>query len=446
MTTVVVAGGGVAGLLAARLLLRGHDRVVLIEREASCGGLLGSLTNDDGVVFDHGAHVLSDTGVAELDDLLYGALPADLWREFNVLRAGNWFGGAMNRTSPFQDARRLPQATFERGLEELLAAPGACAEPAHLQDRLDARFGPTFARAVIGAALRKQLGVDAPALHRDTPFALPRLICADAGQSRRLKTDRRLGEVVAYTSYEEGVGTIRHRYPRSGGIGQWLDGFERDLGVCGVEVRTGTSIAGIEHAGGRIVAVQLHDQVRIDCDLLVWTLPSAFLLRAAGIPFAGSPPAIRPIGLFHLVFDRPFADANYHISCYDPEPALFRVTLYPNLRGAQEQAPFNCTVEVIGGQGTDFAALTGSVVADLSAMGITAPGARLLSSCVTVVPVGFPPTTDAFIEANRAQATLAANRLHNAVLLGRARCPPFFTSDVLIEVHRVLGEGGGGTD
>jgi len=438
MSTAVVVGGGVAGLLAARLLTDHFQRVCLVEKDAACGGLLGSIVNADGVSFDMGAHLLSDTGDPAIDALLYGWLdPAD-WHEFHVLRAGNYFAGAMNRDSPFPDARGLGDDAFRQGLEELRAARVGAPDERDLQSILEHRFGATIANRVIAPALRKQLGAGPAELHPDTPFVLRRIVCGDAAESRVLKEDPALAQVVAYASYEEGVGATRHRYPRRGGIGQWVEGFVRRLD--GVEFMTGRTVARVEHADGVVGAVELDDGRVLPCDLLVWTIPSAMLLRAAAVPFESRPPAQRPIGLFHLVFDRPFADPNYHVTCYDEDRAMFRATLYPALRGTPESGPFNCTVEVIGGPAADFAAQVDAVVAELADMGITGPGARLLSSQLQVVPMGFPATTHAFMEAAARQAELAGEHLRNALLLGRAKCPPFFTSDVLVDAYRALAD------
>ncbi|AUN93901.1 FAD-dependent oxidoreductase [Pseudazoarcus pumilus] len=440
MTTAVVAGGGIAGLLAAKLLKNHYERVLVIERDSVCGGLLGSIVNNDGVSFDHGAHVLSETGLAELDALLYGGLSSSHWREFNILRAGNWVGGAMNRSSPFPDARRLGVETLRRGLSELAQAAFQrnSRPPAHLGEALERRFGATLATEVAGATVRKQLGVALEDLHPDTPFATRRVVCADAEQSRLLKLDPRFTEACAFASYEEGASTLLHRYPRQGGLAQWIEGFVAGLQDDGVEILCGRTIAAIAHGNGEVRSVTLDDDRTIDCELLAWTLPSAMLLRAGKIAFTGKAPLSRPIGLFHLVFDLPFCDPNYHITCYDESFRTFRITLYPNLRSEQQQAPYNCTVEVIGDAQTEFAALLPQVVEELRVMGVVDSDARLASSLVQTVPMGFPATTHEFMAGNAAQATLARQHMGNSLLLGRARCPPFFAQDVLVDTYRTI--------
>jgi glycine/D-amino acid oxidase-like deaminating enzyme len=440
MTTAIIAGGGIAGLLAAKLLSRQHDRVVLVERDKACGGLIGSVTDEAGVVFDHGAHVLSETGVPAIDELLFGDLNESDWHTFHVLRADNWFAGAMNRESPFPDARRLGAEVLRRGLAELAQAATTRydAPPKHLGEALERRFGTTLATQVAGPVVRKQLGIGPEHLHPNTPFGIRRIVCGDAAESRQLKQDPRYAEPVAFASYEEGVGALRHRYPRAGGIGRWVDGFVAGLRIDGVEFALGRVIATVTHANGCISSVTLDNGDTIACDRLAWTLPSALLLSAAGVRFESPPPLLAPTGLFHLVFDTAFDDPNYHITCYDDTFRTFRVTLYPNVQARPQQGPYNCTVEVIGEPNTDFAPLLSRIVEELRLMGITPPSARLISSQLRVVPVGFPATTHDFIARNATQAALVHQHLDNAILIGRARCPPFFTTDVLIEVHRSL--------
>ena len=59
MTDFVVAGGGLAGLVAARQLAREGADVTLFERESTVGGRVRS-EQADGFTFDRGFQVLLD--------------------------------------------------------------------------------------------------------------------------------------------------------------------------------------------------------------------------------------------------------------------------------------------------------------------------------------------------------------------------------------------------
>lgn len=436
MSSAVVVGGGIAGLVSALLLRERFDKVTLVERDPVCGGLLNSVTNAQGIAFDFGTHVLSETGVPALDRLLSASLDPAQWHSFQMIKTGNYFRGRMNRSSPHIDARSLEPDVFERGFRELMAAPrDAPSTPANLKSALERKFGATFAAAICAPALRKQLGAGLEELHAGTPFVPKRLVCAEPAESRRLKQDPFLDARIAFNSYAEGVSGVRHYYPRAGGIGLWVREFERRLRSAGVTILNGRTVAVVERAGTRATGVVLDDGARHACDALVWTIAPFLLLKAAGL---APPPAVvknRPIGLYHLVFDRAFLDENHYVTCYDDSLRTFRATLYPNVRDTPGQAPHNCTAEVIAEGGTDFKALQPLVVEELARMGIVSPLARLLSAEVQVVPAGFPATTLEFMAAAAAQSVLAAESMRNALLLGRAKCPPFFTTEVLIEAH-----------
>lgn len=59
---VVIVGAGMAGLTAAAYLTQANFKVALIEKDASCGGLLGSFFVD-GHCFDKGARGIIDSGI-----------------------------------------------------------------------------------------------------------------------------------------------------------------------------------------------------------------------------------------------------------------------------------------------------------------------------------------------------------------------------------------------
>ena len=58
----VVVGGGMAGLTAAIYLTRAGQRVLLIEKNKECGGLVNTF-NRDGFYFDIGVRALLDAGI-----------------------------------------------------------------------------------------------------------------------------------------------------------------------------------------------------------------------------------------------------------------------------------------------------------------------------------------------------------------------------------------------
>jgi phytoene dehydrogenase-like protein len=66
----IIVGGGISGLTSAAYLSRGGQKILLIEKNKECGGLVNSFTRD-GFHFDAGVRALEDAGIifAMLKDL-----------------------------------------------------------------------------------------------------------------------------------------------------------------------------------------------------------------------------------------------------------------------------------------------------------------------------------------------------------------------------------------
>ena len=441
MRKVIVVGGGIAGILAALEARRRGAAVTLIEQAASLGGVLGSIAGPAGASFDFGTHILSTTGDAELDAFLFQDFDEREWNVFEIVRAGTWFGGRMSRESPFIDARALPPEVFRLGLVELLETrPFDAAGCRSLGDLLRQHFGATFAERIQAPIVAKQFGCGLDDLHPRDPFVLKRLIVASPETSRELKRSPFFDGKVAFATFHEGTSPRRNLYPKAGGIGRGMELLEKRLRDGGVEILTKTSVTRV--TGERAVeTVTLSSGATLPCDRLVWTVPPFLLLRAASIELPAPPPKIRSVGLYHFVFDRPFAESNQYVTCYDEHMVTFRVTLYPHLRSLDAPgAPWNLTVEVLGDESVDFASLAPRVEAELHEMGILATGTKRLHLEVARVASGFPAFTHSFVAALDAQTSALETRFANALLLGRARCPPFFMTDVLIDTwQRVRG-------
>lgn len=436
--TALVVGGGVAGLTAAALLKGRCARVVLVEREPSCGGLLRSFEDAGGVSFDYGTHFIAETGLPGLDDVILSGI-GDRWNLFASNHAGSFHGGRLNAGSPFIDARTLPPEAYRRGLEELLSAAPA-KDPATLEDELRGHFGRAFTSSILEPVLRKLLGAGpselAPGAHK--LFALGRLMVETPERTRELKKSPLLDARVAFHSPAEAPSAIRSWYPKQGGVGLWAETMTRRLREAGVEVLTGESVESLELEGGAVRGARLGRAGALEVERLYWTVPLFQFFKAAGLPCPGQPPRLRTSVLHHLVFDRPFAtDLNY-VTCYDPSMKAFRVTLYPNVLKRGGRAPFNCTVESFAGSPAEAEALRDAVPAELRAMGLVAADAAVLSARMDVVREGFPVRTPEFLASAAAQGAAARAAASNASFLGKASGSAFFQDEVLRETYAAV--------
>ncbi len=429
--TVVIVGGGIAGLTAA-LALRKEFQVVVVDRDAECGGLLKSRKSPDGTPFDFGTHVIGETGVPEADRLVFDRLRGPGWNQFRVIKTGSYFNGRLQERSAHVDIRSLPKDEYDRATKELLACPDVSpAECDDLETFLLRQFGPTITDRVQRPALRKLFACDLKELLPDNPFALKRLIAFEPERSRELKRDPVLDRKLAFNSYDEGIGPLTYFYPKNGGIGQWVEDICAELTAGGVRFHNGRSVAKTALEGGRLRSLTLDDGSVLPCSSLIWTAAPFFLLKSLGLESRGTPLKPRPTGLFYFTFDRPFRTDAHYVTCYDEALKTFRVTMFPNLRARAGDRSFNCTVEAIG-DGASAEHLP-TILTELASMGLVDPAAKPLYSAFELLAAGFPAVTRDFAAAARRQADAAREASPDILLLGRAKHDAFSTTSVIVE-------------
>lgn len=441
MSRTVVVGAGLAGVVAGLLARRRGDEVLVLEQAQSCGGLLRSWRDEQGRAFDYGTHFGRDTGLPELDELLYGHLDPGSWHRFQVVRTGHYVDGRLDEQSLFLDARTLPEPEYRAGVEEFLGREPFSEEPTDLDAWCRGTYGHTFAGRILFPPLEKLFGCPARELAPEARhlFGLSRLRCFTPEETRELKRSPFFDEKLAFHSFHEGQSGKSNYYPHSGGIGRWMETLVDRLEAQGAAVRTGQRVERVEHAGGRVRTLVLADGTRVDCDEVVWTVPPALCLKAAGLAVPTRPPDMLSTALLHFVVDAPFLTSLYYFVCYDPDLASYRTTLYPNV-GVDDPGPgpYHFTTEVVHRGDADLHALQARVPDELRAMGVLTPEARILSRHAHDLRNCIPVQTPQFLVDTRSLAERAEGTFSNVRFHGSATGRSFFMHDVLIDVYRDL--------
>lgn len=436
----IVAGGGIAGIVSALLLAQQGWKITLIEREQECGGILRSFRGECGTEFDYGPHILTDTGVPELDELLHGDLDPARWDRLPFLRSGHFFHGQLYSDSPAPRLANLPREDYERAVIELMhrGVPdiGRCANCA---EYLEGMFGPTIARQVFGPALEKFLGTKIDDLAPDAwrYFGLARVLAFDEELSREFKKSPLLDRKIGFHRSEAGIGSGAHYYPKRGGIGQWIELLLGKLRALGGEIRTAASIRSIERRDGKAVAVTLEDGQRLPCEFLVWSVNPVLALKALGVDRKLQAIPMRRSRLFYHVFDRPFCTDTFYAQSLDPEFRTFRVTLFSNFR-SEERDIAACCVETMDGAGQTDAPSLADIEDELKAMGFVEKSARVRSQTTATIREGFPVPTTGFYGLAAELSGEVASAAENIAIVGKAAGKTFFTNDTLVAAHRLL--------
>ena len=442
MSGAVVVGGGPVGLVAAILLKRKGFSVTLLERESELGGLMRSLPVIDGFEFDNGTRFVPRLGDARLDaDAL---APRENWLEFNRLPSGSYFAGRFQEATGFLDTNGL-SAPVREAVEAGYFDAGGSEDAETVDEFLRGRFGAAALHHVLGPALTKITGLAPSELSPGVAalYGLSRLVMFTPERTRALKADPGHDARLAFHSRDEGAPSDPSRvfrYPARGGIGYWaqrLEAIARDEGVL---IRTGLAAEKVEPGAAGGARLTLTDGTLLDAEKLVWSVPGALLLRAAGALPPGPPPRMTSgLALYHFVVDRPFATDLFYITNYDPAFASYRVTLYPNVQGGpMRDGQYHLTVEVILNAHRSEAPPSAQIADELARMGVVAPGTCVLAEAITHVRQGFPLPTPGLAAQQTAHGERLAGLFPDALVLGRGQAGAFFLRDALGEAVRAL--------
>jgi protoporphyrinogen oxidase len=433
--THVVVGGGVPGIVAALTLARHRLPVVLVEAAPELGGLLRSPVVG-GYEFDLGTHFANRTGEPALDDMLFGEHEAG-WVDHPVLRAGNVVNGVLNSASENPDLNSLGSLLHDRCLAGLLGARGwACGhEAANAREYLVAEYGTPIFEHFLNPLLEKLTGCASEALHPTAHllFNLKRFAVLDTHATAELKRSPLFDGRVAYHHRDDYQGHRPCRYPRRGGIGQWIGQLSGKLRAAGVRVLLGATIDRVLCEDGRVAEVRVGGAA-LPVHSVVWTVSPIGFCRAAGVQPGVTLPEARATVLVHILVDRPFSSDCYYVTIFDPAFHAFRVTLYQNFRSPDE-CSHAATVEFLTAPGQytsrDWFQLA---VSELQRLRLLEPAAKVTSHDVQLVSQGFPVQTTASVSGQRALAD-EVRRFSNVRLSGRASGEHWFLEHVTRHAH-----------
>lgn len=445
---VVVVGGGIAGILSSCLLKRKFRNVTLLEKDHTIGGLYRSIQADLGqgqiISFDHGSHFLRETGMPNLDEVLFGDLEEGDWHFLGNLKGAGFYGSTLNEKSPFIDARRLAGDDYQRGMEELMEIGALPSEPGSLDEELRQTFGHTLTEKLFEPVLKgKFYGCDLKelAVHSHGLFGLGRILGLTVEETREIKKVPRFDAKFAFHSSNEGASEMRNFYPRRGGIQTWIDGLQEKIEEQGVRILCDTSVDEVISSQGKVSSVRANNNEIIPCDLLVWTVPVPAFLKATHVVVPkGNRPRLLHTYVFHYVFDEAFETNAHYIQCHEPHLKTFRVTLYPNIQGPAHPGLFHATSEVISSVPLDPQGIIDEVAQELRIMGVVPSRASVLWSSASPLTNGFPFPTIDFKVQQRNQLNMARESCSNAVFLGRNAGNGFVANQVLPEVYTTLLE------
>lgn len=425
----VIVGGGIAGIVTAYYLSKISERVVLIEKQKSLGGLLGSkLIN--GRYYDHGTHVLTQTGITELDDFLYTGLD---YEQFPYLKYGS-YAGSLYEGNGFISDSYLSDSVRKSCFSELIDRSINSEGHKTLEAQLAGSFGNGYYNELLKPVLQKLFFTDPANLTPNAHllFGLSRIIAGSSEDIVDLKKDPRLDQLLAFHSYKDGATHLKSLYPNKGGVGSWISLLEKKLEKLGVTIFKGVDFE-VSKFGNHIEYVAMGKEIKVDS--LYWTVPPIFLYKSLGIE---APVVQPPKRLSSVIVD---IECNgsintdlYYFQVYDPDLKSFRVTFYDNFNETSDRIK-RITVEFLSDdEDIDKNSYGELAIHELQILGVIDPTSEITAVNSDVVKGGFPVPTVQFKKDSTALID-GLSQLTNLKLLGKASGKSWFMNDVMREIH-----------
>ena len=447
MKNCFVVGGGLSGLFSSILLADVFENVYLVETEKTCGGLLRSVQDEAGVVYDQGSHIPNTTMRPEIDNILFG-LESErdkTWNKLGRLKTGHYFNGKWNLETQLVDTRNLPSQIYEKGIVELLSRSGVSVAT-DVVSYLEETIGPTFTQEIVFPLIKKLYGANVALESLETNssvnyFGLLRVVGLNAEVTNKLKELEAFDDKLGYHQVSDAEKRFKrdaettYYYPKHNkGVQIWVDSLIEQAKSKHVVFLTEEHVGQIEHQGNSITSITLGNSKKsINCDFLYWSAPPIFALKAAGFELEKTKVEFRTANIFHFTFDKPILNKESHyIWNWDIKAKSFRVTLFPNLRqNEKEEKIFNLSIEALSGRDDAEMITEDDMLMELIEMKLISEDAKVLSKLRQTIHNTFPvPTFEQSAATSRNYQRLI-NSFDNISVSGRFSGKQWLHGDVL---------------
>lgn len=446
---IVISGGGISGLLSAFILSENKDyKIHIIEKTESCGGLLKSFDYGKYGKFDYGAHNIIETGIEELDEILFNILPKDEWYVTSAINnqirplSGIFFNGRLQKNSPYVDLRFHKKKdlfikdfmkNFEKNKVQIKTTAFEYAK---------SLFGKEIAKKVIKPVFKALYGVCPSKMDYMSMYLTPliRVGLFDKNISNELlKTN--LANFLAFPEQRElstkYVGTRKVLYPIKYGIYRVIDALEEKLREKGVVFHMNDEIVNIKLKNKEISSVKLKEKEIKNINRVFWSAglyPISKLLNidSSNLKFDKAPKTV--ITNILLSKQSNLDDLSY-IYNYDKTYKTFRIDNYINYcPGAKRKGSYPISIEMLLDENETSKAekITKKALEELKRMALLKEGTEIKFAKTEVLTNGFPLLSVNNIEsADIIREKIEEKNIANLTLIGvLSQKDLFFESEI----------------
>ena len=464
-SNTVIVGSGISGLLCALILCRQGEgqNIIIVEKNNELGGLLGRFHYDEWGDFDYGPHNLLETGIEELDKLLFNLLPESEWQFLEGSRrdlAGVYFNGVLQKHTPYIDLRNLDQDDYHACLVDLLE---------HLDqpiiNEIDAtqltayeyavgRFGELVAKKTIIPALEKIYQKSAIELDFMATILAPmtRLAFCNETLVRELTKSLLLQDYIAWNDQRtlplSRSSGRKAFYPKRYGMYRIIDAIVQQLIHAGVKILTKSEVIALNQGNGLVkdvvISCQGHHQTVEDVKHLIWSASVPLLGHCLGMDLRKlqNDKPLKTV-IVNMVVDQPpvAMDDLYYFYCYDHPFHTFRLTNFVNYcPSATRNGGYPISMELLIDEKTlEKSDPVQIAVQEYDLFGLN-PDSKILFSKAEYLNSGFPMLTVNNVNNIRSVRNFINDlNLSNVKTFGiLAKDNLFFQTDILTDIYQEL--------
>jgi protoporphyrinogen oxidase len=455
----VIVGSGISGLFAGLLLSEKGRKVTIIEKEEQIGGLLKSYNYGDFGVFDYGMHNFLETGIEEIDNMIFDLLPIDQW---NILEgdkrdvAGIYFNGKIQFNSPYIDIRdfKIDQVN---DLQKHFANSEISKHnlPRNAKEYTEIRFGKELSEITTNIALEKIFQkpsdeLDVGAIHF-TP--LSRLVTSNEKQTLEYYKSDFLRERIAFPEQKnlpvELSSGRRGYYPKQFGIFRIVKAIKEKILKNGGDILTSSSLENVTIINDKIQKLKIlhNNEVKElnNINTLIWTANIFGLGNVLNYSFKGLK-YDRPLKTYvvNILVDQETKLGDlYYFFCYDKGFKTFRLTNYSAYcKSAKRDGLYPLSLELLVDPSEDLSEEMIEKIAkkELLKFNILHEETRVVFMKAEVLVSGIPMLTlNNSISMKLTRDKIKDENISNLILTGiLSEDNLFFQTDVLKDIYNKI--------
>jgi len=460
---IVVVGAGISGLVAALLLsnTKSDSSIVLIDKSEDVGGLLRCFDYGEYGYFDYGMHTVAETGIDELDELIFNLLPEEEWEILAGARrdlAGVYYNRTIHAASPYIDIRSHSPEVYRACLADFfynIAHTGAFhADNANAREYAINRFGMSTAQ-LIDKVIQKLYKKESSEMDIMATMISPlgRVVLFNEDLTADLTSSAVLRDRLAYIDQRnlplERSSNKKSYYPKQYGMFRVIDSIKSILTARGVTILTNTTVNRLKVNHNKldaITALRAGKEIELsDIEFLYWSIGAPTLSKLLGVDYLQhlADPPLKTVVL-NLLIDRQLKLGDlYYFYCYEDGFKTFRLTNYSNYcSGAYRNGGYPVSLEMLVNPSelNDPEQLVQDGLRELEAFDVLENGAKVIFKKLEILESGFPmPTLNNIAMLDSLRKKIDDINVSNVELIGiLSERNLFFQSAVIADTYKKI--------